>query len=157
MPKKVPCYHLCMNKRICGHECCKNGVIPKPKSTPQIPILPVKELKMKSDSFNNYMSDLKSKLSYFPDTPKKNRIKVQLKHVLPKSWIKNIVVQSQIHFFSSINCLLFGDRFLTWNQNYVFVLASFCDIVKNLALRLWKFESRSPFVIKYSESAYLHC
>ncbi|CAC5418729.1 HFM1 [Mytilus coruscus] len=73
LQRRVPCNHSCMNKRLCGHECCRNGIIPKTKKNPQISQSAGKEVK-RPNTFNNFMSDLKSKLSYFPETPKKKRL-----------------------------------------------------------------------------------
>ncbi|XP_071159837.1 probable ATP-dependent DNA helicase HFM1 [Mytilus edulis] len=73
LQRRVPCNHSCMNKRLCGHDCCRNGVIPKTKKTPQTPQSTGKEVK-RPNTFNNFMSDLKSKMSYFPETPKKKRL-----------------------------------------------------------------------------------
>ncbi|CAC5418727.1 HFM1 [Mytilus coruscus] len=79
LQRRVPCNHSCMNKRLCGHECCRNGIIPKTKKNPQISQSAGKEVK-RPNTFNNFMSDLKSKLSYFPETPKKKRLMPSLPH-----------------------------------------------------------------------------
>lgn len=68
-----------MNKRFCGHDCCRNGIIPKNKKTPLTTQSAGKEVK-RPNTFNNFMFDLKSKMSYFPETPKKKRLMVNISY-----------------------------------------------------------------------------
>jgi hypothetical protein len=77
---RAPCNHSCMNKRFCRHDCCRNGVITKTRKIQQVTHPVHKEIK-RNNSLNNFMSDLKSKMSYFPETPSTKRLKVCRLHV----------------------------------------------------------------------------
>lgn len=65
------CGHRCVNKAMCGHDCCRNGVNKRktPKTRPKTPQVP------KHKPMDSYVSTLKDRVSQTPNIAK--RLKVQ--------------------------------------------------------------------------------
>ncbi|XP_070567213.1 probable ATP-dependent DNA helicase HFM1 [Ptychodera flava] len=68
----IPCNHRCMNKSVCGHDCCQYGV--KSIRNRNKPVKAVEP--HKDPAFNCYISQLHAKLQHIPGTPSLKRLKV---------------------------------------------------------------------------------
>ncbi|KAJ8310616.1 LOW QUALITY PROTEIN: hypothetical protein KUTeg_012481 [Tegillarca granosa] len=74
---KHGCNHRCLNKQMCGHECCHTGVTKKSAKTPVVKTPVVKDTRM----LNSHLSSLKTKSRMFPETPSAKIFKRYLQHV----------------------------------------------------------------------------
>lgn len=65
------CGHRCVNKAMCGHDCCRNGVNKRktPKTRPKTPQVP------KHKPMDSYVSTLKDRVSQTPNIAKRLKVK----------------------------------------------------------------------------------
>ena len=78
------CNHQCFNKQLCGHKCCNSGLTSRkrPPKTPVVSTKPKNDTmnKHKPGQIDNYMYQLKDKVSNIPQTPnsiKRPRLQVK--------------------------------------------------------------------------------
>ncbi|KAK3095140.1 hypothetical protein FSP39_010742 [Pinctada imbricata] len=61
------CNHRCVNKAMCGHECCKHGIVKKAVPTKSLVRTPSVN---RAKFMDSYVSDLKNKIQPMPETPR---------------------------------------------------------------------------------------
>nr|XP_006818661.1 PREDICTED: probable ATP-dependent DNA helicase HFM1-like [Saccoglossus kowalevskii] len=72
---RIPCSHRCINKDVCGHECCKYGVKSNRINRSLKPMVAVEPCK--GSHVQGHISQLHSKVQQIPNAPPLKRLKLE--------------------------------------------------------------------------------